>query len=308
MELHDWKRHLDDALAPSTKRSYELAWRKWREWCDIAREVDSSVDPFTPSLEVICTFIQYHRIFKKESTVKKYLVRANTVSKDKGGKGLIKDEWTRIINRTYMAAAKRHKDMFSKRLPLTLDILTRIKPLLDPKSHNDRAFWAILCVGIFTLARIGELLPSPRANLKLQRKALVVRGDEGSLELHGTKMDRERRGVTLAFFRNKTICCPVTAMNAYISGSIGHKPNSPLFLDDKKRPITQSTLVQRMRELLNLIGLEGKDYSGISLRRGGAQILQRLGASDRIIMGMGRWKSVCFRRYPCNYQCLASLS
>ena len=95
-----------------------------------------------------------------------------------------------------MAAAKRHKDVFSKRLPLTLDILTRIKPLLNPKSHNDRAFWAILCVGIFTLARIGELLPSPSANLKVHRRALVIRGDEASLELKGTKMDRERRGVT----------------------------------------------------------------------------------------------------------------
>jgi hypothetical protein len=46
-----------------------------------------------------------------------------------------------------------------------------------------------------------------------------------------------------------------------------------------------------------MAGMKGKEFSGISLRRGGAQTLVRLKANDKIVMGMGRWTSSCFNRY-----------
>ena len=231
-----------------------------------------------------------------ESTVRGYLRRASTVSKDRGGKGLIKEEWRRVINRTYKQTAKLYNNVFSKRLPLTTDILRKIKPFLDPTQHNDRALWAVLCLGVFTLARIGELLPTASSNLKMSRKDLYIRGDKGTLFLIGTKTDKERKGVELPFFRNGTDCCPIAAMNAYLTGA-GLKSKSPLFVDQEGKRMTQATVVSRMRQLLDKAGLRGTDFSGISLRRGGAQTLLRLGASDKIIMAMGRWRSVCFRRY-----------
>ena len=72
---------------------------------------------------------------------------------------------------------------------------------------------------------------------------------------------------------------------------------TPLFVDDKGSKMTQTAVIARVRELLDKAGLEGKEFSGISLRRGGAQTLLRLGATDKIIMGMGRWASSCFKRY-----------
>ena len=99
------------------------------------------------------------------------------------------------------------------------------------------------------------------------------------------------------FFRNKTECCPVEAMNAYLTGRKKGSPSTPLFVDDKGTRMTQAGVVSRVRELLDQIGLEGREFSGISLRRGGAQTLLRLGASDKVIMGMGRWRSSCFKRY-----------
>ena len=112
-----------------------------------------------------------------------------------------------------------------------------------------------------------------------------------------TKTDRKREGVTLHFFRNKTACCPVAAMNAYLTGLNTTESNPPLFTDVRGRKISQTWVVDRMRAILTKIGLVGKYYSGISLRRGGAQTLLRLRANDKITMGMGRWKSACFNRY-----------
>ncbi len=103
--------------------------------------------------------------FHPVSTVRGYVRRASTVSKDKGGDGLIKKDWTRVVNRTYKAAAKRFRQVTSKRRPMTIEILKRIKSQLKHESHNDRAIWAILCLGVFTLARIRTRIPY-RATLR----------------------------------------------------------------------------------------------------------------------------------------------
>lgn len=263
----------------------------------MAREEYPTLTALKPSKEVLCSFIDYHCILKKIDTVKGYIKRANTVARDMGSKGgLTKKEWKRDIGRTYRAAAKRFKQVHAMRRPLDVPTLKKIKPLLDPHSHNDRALWALLCVGIFTLARIGELVPSEQSRVKVTREAVNIRGDHGTLSLVGTKTDSERKGVTMHFFRSGGDCCPVTAMSAYLTGrSAGAK--APLFVDETGRRMTQKGVIDRVRSLLDQIGLKGAEFSGISLRRGGAQTLLRLGASDKVIMALGRWKTECFRRY-----------
>src|SRR3954468_11630064 len=99
------------------------------------------------------------------------------------------------------------------------------------------------------------------------------------------------------FFRNETERCPVTAMNAYLTGKAAPSSTDPLFRDDKGRRLTQGGVVERLRELLRRADQKGAEFSGISLRRGGAQTLLRLGATDKVLVAMGRWKSDCFRRY-----------
>ncbi len=295
-----WKKEVEEnGLASSTKKGYQAAWNKWNRWCRLAEQELQSVDDLAPSLEVLCSYIQYQCIFHPVSTVRGYVRRASTVSKDRGGDGLIKKEWMRVINRTYKAAAQRFRQVTSKRRPMTVDILKKIRSQLKHESHNDRAIWAILCLGVFTLARIGELLPSGSSKLEVTRKALTIRGDHGVLSLVGTKTDRDRRGVQLHFFRNNSVCCPVAAVNAYLTGLTTGATAQALFVfvDDKGVKMTQARVIERVRVLLDQAGLEGKDFSGILLRRGGAQVLLRLGADEKVIMAMGRWKSACFRRY-----------
>ena len=84
------------------------------------------------------------------------------------------------IKRTFVAAAKRSGHVGPrKRLPLTTDILAKLKAHLDFTSHNDRALWAILCVGVFSLARIGELVPSSPSELKVTLGSVSIRGRGG---------------------------------------------------------------------------------------------------------------------------------
>jgi len=231
-------------------------------------------------------------------TVESILRRINTVAKERVGRKLREEPYALLLERTFATAAKHIVGGQKKqRRPLTIDILLKIRPLFDFTTHDDRALWAILCLGVFALARIGELTPGPKAELKVTIGSVTIRGDHGKLFLVGTKTDRKKEGTTLHFFRNNTDCCPVTAMRAYLTGLKRSNAKSPLFADSKGNRLPQTWVVQRMRKFLTRIGLKGAEYSGISLRRGGAQMLLRLHASDKIIMGMGRWKSACFRRY-----------
>ncbi len=66
-----------------------------------------------------------------------------------------------------------------KRLPLTVDILLKLRSEFDFADHNDRTLWAILCVGVFALARIGELVPGNGSKLKVTLGAVQMVGNKG---------------------------------------------------------------------------------------------------------------------------------
>lgn len=264
----------------------------------MAKQQYPNLDPYHPVGEVYYSFIEFSLTLYTPSTVKTRLKRINTAGKEISGK-LVSEQLSKLwINRTFAAAAKRLAPRAGqKRLPLTPDILAKTKQFVDFTKHDDRALWAILCVGVFTLARIGELAPAASSELKVPLRAASIRGDKGVLSLVGTKTDRERKGVELLFFRNDSPCCPVTAMSTYLSARPSSSRDTPLFINNKKERITQNWVVPRLRALLDKAGFQGKDFSGISLRRGGAQTLLRLRANDTMIMGMGRWTSSCFNRY-----------
>ena len=71
------------------------------------------------------------------------------------------------IKRTFTAAIKEMGFQKGRaRRPLTPTSLHKIKLKLDFSKHDDRALWAILGVGLFSLTRIGELVLDQSSPLK----------------------------------------------------------------------------------------------------------------------------------------------
>ena len=87
---------------------------------------------------------------------------------------MLKKGRTTAIERTFKAAASSRTSPCEKRLPLTVDILGSVKDRLDFSSPDDRALWAILCVGVFTLARLGELVPGSTSATKVPLRAAKI--------------------------------------------------------------------------------------------------------------------------------------
>lgn len=265
-----WRQHVGNAILPATRRAIDRDWDRWHSWCDFAWNAGVLINPYRPDVEGYCAFLDFYLTMFKPDTVKKYIRNINTASLERAGYHMNAHIPKLMVQRTFKSAAKRLGHVAPRtRLPLTLNILKNIKPGFNFTTHNDRMLWAILCVGFFTLARIGELVPGHNSKLLVTLACLSIKGDKGSLSLVGTKTDVERKGVELLFFRNGSSCCPVTAMNAYLTGRPATARSAPLFVDSFGRKINQSWVVSNLRKKLQAAGFQGALFSGISLRKGG---------------------------------------
>jgi hypothetical protein len=61
--------------------------------------------------------------------------------------------------------------------------------------------------------------------------------------------------------------------------------------------LTKAVMLARLRACLELLGIKGIQFNGISFRKGGAASLHLAGAKSKVIKAMGRWRSDCYELY-----------
>jgi len=95
-----------------------------------------------------------------------------------------------------------------------------------------------------------------------------------------------------------TRCCPVHAMETWLSATEGKDPDELLLSDDGVTPWTHQKTVEnwvaRLQYRKQCLGLEQpiEEFQGHSLRRTGAKRLVRLGLTKAQIAWLGRWRSI----------------
>jgi hypothetical protein len=97
----------------------------------------------------------------------------------------------------------------------------------------------------------------------------------------------------------ETRLCPVMAMLIH-RGSSPLSPERPLFnfvVAGVERPLNHVSFVARLKSVLVEVGVDPKQYSAHSLRRGGASFAFRVGLSPLEIKQRGDWASSAFERY-----------
>ena len=60
---------------------------------------------------------------------------------------------------------------------------------------------------------------------------------------------------------------------------------------NREKPISQTSIRDGLKELITQIGLNKKEYSFHSLKRGSASTARRSGVNSHDVMALGRWKS-----------------
>lgn len=193
------------------------------------------------------------------------------------------------------------------KLGVTPELLQKLFDYIDLESSFDRAFWFAIIVGFYCFLRKASLVPISPKNPG-ERCLLMSDLEYNPLKSILTVVVRVTKTIQFAerslriplvATPGNPALCPFTAWRLWLT-SAPRSANLPLFsyqAGPTVKWITHSTLVGRLRELLDAAGFDSARYSGHSLRRGGAEFCARIGLTHLVIQLRGDWKSQAYLRY-----------
>lgn len=291
------------SLAPSTRRSYTSAQTRYLKFCS-----QFSLPPLPLQECHLCrfaTFLAQDSI--SHSTIKCYLsaLRRLQIAHNHPDPMISSFPKLESVIRGIKMDQARIKDPSPKRLPITIDILHKLRSIFESRGHEVDSFmlWAAVCTCFFGFMRSGEMtLPSesafdPSSHLCFSDVAVddINSPRIVKLRLKASKTDPFRKGVEIVLGRTQNALCPVSALLSYLALR-GSRPGF-LFLFADGRPLTKSRFIQQIREALSQLGIDSSKYAGHSFRIGAATAAGAHGLHDSIIQTLGRWKSSAYQLY-----------
>ena len=183
--------------------------------------------------------------------------------------------------------------------PITLDILVNIGLSLNFDRKFHVTMWAVFLTSFFILLRKSHVSYSVKQDDNfLLRKHLVRTKDGYEVNIEWSKTNQLHSRVEKLPLLPITgsLLCPVAAIDEMIN-MIPAGPNAPAFCTQGKKPINYNTYQKFLKEIIDKVGHNSKDFSTHSFRRGGTTFLAQCGVEPRLIQLMGDWKSDCYKRY-----------
>ena len=283
-------------MAAPTRRAYLSAQRAYLRFC---QNFGSTPVPADESTLVL--FVAHLAQSISFASAKLYLTAVRSLHIQLGASDPIAGKLLLERAMRGLKASKPAQRAVPK-IPVTTALLGRIRPLLNLALTNDRAFWALCCIGTFGLLRSGEFLPTKHSDPPLitWSQLTQVTSESFFLEIKTSKTDPFRQGFRAPYFASGHSVCPFTAVITLWRNRTPRSqrtPDAPIFvLEDGKQP-TRAWVVQRLRSVAEQLGLPRDSLSGHSFRKGGATSLAAAGVPDSVIKTMGRWQSTAYQLY-----------
>ena len=189
-----------------------------------------------------------------------------------------------------------------KKLPITLDIMSSLRSLID-NTVEGKMFWAAFTLAFFGCLRASEIVVSTEFNPKVH----LCKND---VNFTGTKQD------TIMFVRIKTsktdkcntgfdvviscvphVACAVCAMLCYLDAIKSRPDIHPLFSTDTGILLTKPLFQKQLSLYIDSLGFPSGLYSGHSFRSGCASAAAAAGMMDWEIKLLGRWASDAYQGY-----------
>ena len=189
------------------------------------------------------------------------------------------------------------------RRPFTVTNLEVLVRAVDLNSYDNLVCCAMLALGVYGMFRIGELCyQKTRRNSKyIANRDLGVFEDYIQIVLHKTKTDIERRGVVKIIGDVGNIKSnPFRLIKILKMCKLSNTGNDqPFFALKSGKPVSKYMLVTFLQKTLGPIypHIPVKEWSGISLRKGGATSALRGGVAGETIEYLGHWRSTVYKRY-----------
>ena len=282
-------------LAESTRRTYSNAWSTFSQFAD-----EYKVTITLPVSETVLIAFVAHLSGKwnyKAINVALAAVRSKHV--DIGLNLRLEDMvgLKRVVQGIkYSSQPQRHPE----RRPITVEVLQKLKAALNLSWHDDRLFWAVACVAVYGMFRLGELFGvagTSDTTIKCSQ-VIITSPEEIQVYLPRSKTDKNREGASVSLYLTGGTSCPVTAVTQYMNNMIYNFPgNEPFFLKKDRTPATRSWVIDKLRSQLQAVGLDPSKYTGHSFRSGGATSLHGASVDGDTIKQMGRWRSQAYQQY-----------
>ena len=267
-------------------------------------------DPVPVTNINLCRYAAYLARRLSYSSTRQYLNIIRLMHLECGFPNPLENNW--FLDSFLKGVAKMKGTKVKQKLPITPDLLLKIRQLLNLKSSTDATFWAVCLILFFSLLR--------KSNVLLQSESLFddrkhLRRLDISLNPLGW-----RHGFILTIRWTKTLqqrerilecplpllyghpLCPVTSVIQAFRLSPGVNPAGPAFIYHDNVTNTHSVLtytkfIKKLHTLLDSLGYKSCDYAGHSFRRGGATWGLLQGLPGEMIKILGDWKSTCYLRY-----------
>ena len=287
------------AWAESTKRSYMSHRRAYLSFC-----LTMGYSPVPVTRMTLMRYVVFLARRLAPSSVKKYLNVVRILHLEWGFPDPLKENW--VLDTVLKGIARVKGLQVNRKLPISPEILLKLKAKLHLNDIVQANFWAICLVAFFGFFRKANLLPPSnnqfdggkhlcRKDFSFFSKGLII-----SIRWAKTIQFAERLlSVPLPLLPGHPLC-PVKAVLHAFSLTKGAPPAGPAFVVKKGgtwSSFPPGKFISLLRTILLTVGLDASKFSGHSFRRGAASWALRNSLPGEIIKILGDWKSDTYQNY-----------
>lgn len=284
-------------MAGSTSKVYSSAQRIYMAFC-----TRLALTPIPASETSLILFVTELAQTRAHSTIRTYLAGVRHLHVTQGFGNPLRG--TLKLDLVLKGIHRMKPSQKQARLPVTPNILTRIKEVLDRSpGFESTMLWAACCTGFFGFLRCGEfMLPDGTpfdSSTHLAVADVAVDNHQVptmvAVRIKQSKTDQFKEGTTIYLGRTGNDICPVEAVLRYLA--IRPTGQGPLFVTQDSRPVTKRNFVIKIRDVLAKAGIDAAGYKGHSFRIGAATTAAACGLNEGLIKALGRWSSCAYQVY-----------
>ena len=285
-------KNLQSSKAKNTVRAYKSDFKDFGLFCLQNGFKNLPSDPKIISLYL--THLSTKEV--KLSTIKRRLVSIGVIHRMKGH---YLDTKHPVIVENLLGIKRRKGTVQKGKKPILINDLKKILDVIDQKKIEDIKKLrdkSIILIGFSGGFRRNEIVSLDYEDLDFVYEGLKITVKRSKTDQFG-----EGSIKALPYFDNN-LYCPVTILKRWLN--ISKIKKGPLFRRFSKGSkltkyrLTDQSVALLIKEYLNIIGIDSKNYSGHSLRSGFATSAAESGAEERSIMAMTGHKSTeMVRRY-----------
>ena len=285
-------KNLQSSKASNTVRAYKSDFKDFGLFC-----VQNGFKNLPSDPKIVSLYLTHLSTKEaKLSTIKRRLVSIGVIHKMKGH---YLDTKHPVIVENLMGIKRRKGTVQKGKKPILVNDLRKILKAIDEEDVQDIKKLrdkSIILIGFSGGFRRNEIVSLDYEDLDFVHDGLKI-------NVKRSKTDQFWEGSIKAvpYFEN-SIYCPVTIIKRWLN--ISKITSGPLFRRFSKgsklssNRLTDQSIALLIKDYLNKIGIDSKDYSGHSLRSGFATSAAESGVEERSIMAMTGHKSAeMVRRY-----------